>query len=140
VDSIKLARELGRRFYDHFGPQSTKLNIFLEVNIDGEGTKSGLTEAELADWVTQWKIAVVARESWTEALNVAGLMCIPAPDRADVAAPFKRLRELGERYADVIGPGLSMGMTQDFEAAVAEGATHVRIGTALFGERKRREL
>ena len=74
-------------------------------------------------------------------LDLAGLMCIPPfPENAEEARPyFARLRELRDRLAKQIGralPVLSMGMSHDFEAAIEEGATEVRVGTALFGTRE----
>ena len=74
-------------------------------------------------------------------LRLAGLMTIPppTPDAAQTRAWFRSLRELSdrarERHGDALGSALSMGMSDDFELAIEEGATHVRVGTALFGAR-----
>jgi hypothetical protein len=119
VDSLRLAEALSHR------AQNT-LPVLLQVNISGEGTKSGLSTAELPKALEE--VARLPR------LEVKGLMTI-APlmnDPEEVRPIFRRLREL----RDSLGlEHLSMGMTDDFEVAVEEGATMVRIGRAIFGER-----
>ncbi len=110
------------------------LTGFIEVNLAGEPSKHGFGAADLA--VALRPLAALP------ALRIVGLMAIPPQEESDAAARawFRRLREL----RDALGalpewagwPGyLSMGMSDDFEAAIAEGATHVRVGTALFGPR-----
>lgn len=125
VDRLKIAGRLNAQRPDDLPP----LNVCLEVNIDCEPSKHGFAESELAD-VAQ-TVAALPR------LRLRGLMAIPAP-AADFAAQrqsFARLREWQERL-DMAGlDTLSMGMSDDLEAAIAEGATLVRIGTALFGPR-----
>lgn len=98
--------------------------LFVQVNTGREPQKAGCLPEE-AD-------ALVARARALD-LPVAGLMCIP-PEAEDPVPHFRALRAMAERNG--LG-GLSMGMSGDFEAAVAEGATHVRVGSALFGARPR---
>lgn len=97
-------------------------DLFVQVNTGREPQKAGCLPEE-AD-------ALVARARALD-LPVVGLMCIP-PEGEDPVPHFRALRELAARNGL---PGLSMGMSGDFEAAVAEGATHVRVGSAIFGER-----
>jgi PLP dependent protein len=127
VDRLKVAQRLSEQRPPELGP----LNICLQVNVSGEATKSGITEAELPELAR----AVAALPN----LRLRGLMAIPEPesDPAKQREPFARLRELAERLrADGIAVDtLSMGMSSDLEAAVAEGATIVRVGSAIFGAR-----
>lgn len=127
VDRLRIARRLSEQRPAALPP----LNICLQVNVSGEVSKSGLPPAEVVD---------VARQvAALPGLRLRGLMTIPAPE-GDFAAqrePFARLRQLQER---LLAEGLaldtlSMGMTDDLEAAIAEGATLVRVGTAIFGPR-----
>ena len=119
VDSLRLAETLSQR-------SQSKLPVLIEVNVSGEATKSGflLPEADEA----------VKRIGRLPNIEVGGLMTI-APwgsDAEEVRPIFRRLRQLG----DALGlRHLSMGMTDDFEVAIEEGATLVRIGRAIFGER-----
>jgi pyridoxal phosphate enzyme (YggS family) len=127
VDRLKVAQRLSEQRPPELGP----LNICLQVNISGEASKSGVTEAELPELAR----AVASLPN----LRLRGLMAIPEPedDPARQRAPFARLRALaGELRAQGIDVDtLSMGMSGDLEAAVAEGATIVRIGSAIFGAR-----
>ena len=139
VHSVELARELNQRASGitlegarAFVPGERRLSVLIEVNVGGEAQKSGCAPAALAD--------VVSALGDAEHLHLAGLMCVP-PHTEDPAAarPFFdelcRLRALhggAERL-----PELSMGMTADLEYAVQAGATLVRVGTAIFGERPR---
>jgi len=109
-------------------------NILLQVNLAREDTKSGAEAAALGDLARQ---ALAAR-----ALRLRGLMTIPPiPDDPDASRPwFRQLRELRDRLVASGLPAsalteLSMGMSQDFEVAIEEGATIVRVGTAIFGHR-----
>jgi len=109
------------------------LNVLLQVNVSGEASKSGIAPEEVAPLARS--VAVLPR------LRLRGLMAIPEPTH-DVAlqrARFRRLRELFERLrAEGLElDTLSMGMSDDMEAAVAEGATMLRIGTAIFGARSK---
>jgi len=130
IDRLKIARALDRAA----GELGRVLDGFLEVNLAGEGTKAGFPARDLASGVAP--IAELRN------LRVVGLMAIPPfPEDPEESRPwFRRLRELSEELAERPEwrgwPGkLSMGMSADFEVAVEEGATHVRVGTALFGER-----
>ncbi len=127
LDRLKVAERLAVQRPPHTPP----LNVCLQVNLAGESTKGGVTPAELP--------ALAAAVAALPRLALRGLMCIP-PEETDPArqrAWFARLRQL----RDQLNAGgarldtLSMGMSGDFEAAIAEGATIVRLGTALFGPR-----
>lgn len=129
VDSIELARELGKR-----APAGQPQAFLLAVNLGGEATKSG-TSGEGALALAE-ELAAIPGLSWR------GLMTMPPPaDDPEAARPvFRALAELRARLEDRLGRGLpllSMGMSDDFAVAIAEGATHVRIGTAIFGARPR---
>jgi hypothetical protein len=120
VDSIRLAQELSRR-------AEGKIPILLEVNISAEGSKYGFSEEELSQAIEQ--ISPLPN------LELRGLMTMApiAADPEEVRPFFRKLRQL----RDSLGLAhLSMGMTDDFEVAIEEGATIVRIGRAIFGERK----
>jgi uncharacterized pyridoxal phosphate-containing UPF0001 family protein len=110
-------------------------DCLLEVNVDLETTKGGIAETHLSQVLTQLSALTNIR--------LRGLMCIPAPPAGrDVRAPFAKLRELRDQvnqagaYREKLSE-LSMGMSADFEAAILEGATFVRVGSTLFGERAR---
>ena len=127
VDSVELAEELARRAGGVVQP------ILLAVNLGGEATKGGIT-ADAAPALAS-ALAAVAGTS------LDGLMTMPPPsDDPEASRPyFEGLRALRDRLADQLGrplPVLSMGMSHDFEVAIACGATHVRIGTAIFGTRE----
>ncbi len=124
VDRLKIAQRLSEQRPAGLAP----LNICLQVNVSGEDSKSGCTPADLPALAK----AVAALPN----LRLRGLMAIPEPteDRDTQEAAFASLRKLQED----LGLGLdtlSMGMSHDLEAAIAQGATWVRIGTALFGAR-----
>ena len=126
VDSEKLGLEIAKRIRSSGAPA---LPIFLEVNIDQESSKSGLPPQSVLNLVT--------RLNEHSELEQRGLMCIPAPNaEAELRRAFRKLRELGQSTGPwTRGLALSMGMSDDFELAIEEGATHVRIGTAIFGPR-----
>jgi PLP dependent protein len=119
VDSAKLARRL-----DEAGKP---LDVMLEVKLSGEDAKSGADPAELA--------ALLEAVRGCRNLRLAGLMTMPPwSEDPEAARPyFRRLREVAEAHGV---QGLSMGMSHDFEVAIEEGATCVRVGTAIFGSRK----
>ncbi len=130
VDDFDLAQRLDRALHD-LGADS-KMRVLLEVRVAAEETKSGVDAAELP--------ALAEKVTMLPRLELAGLMCIPPflEDAEKVRPYFRRLRELREELAKHLGralPVLSMGMSHDFEAAIEEGATEVRVGTALFGSR-----
>jgi PLP dependent protein len=119
VDREELARELAKRW----AARSEVLRVFLEVNVAGEGSKSGCRPEDAP--------ALAAAVRALPALALEGLMCIP-PAGEDPRPHFRRLRAL----RDALGVReLSMGMSGDFREAIAEGATFVRVGTAVFGAR-----
>jgi len=124
VDRLKIAERLSAQRPAGLPP----LNICLQVNVSGEDSKSGCAAAELP--------ALAAAVAALPNLRLRGLMAIPEPsdDPAVQRAAFARLRTLGEELGLPLDT-LSMGMSHDLEAAIAEGATWVRIGTALFGAR-----
>jgi len=131
VDSLALAEELQKQALK----QARSLPILLEVNVAGESSKFG--------WNPDRLLAELPQLNALNRLEVHGLMTIApyAVDPEQVRPIFRRLRELRDRCTDLLGaplPVLSMGMSGDLEVAIEEGATLVRVGTALFGERPRR--
>ena len=127
VDRLKVAERLSAQRPPNLPP----LNVCIQVNVSGEASKGGVTPHDLA----QLALAVARLPR----LSLRGLMAIPAPARGvdEQRKPFARLRELS-RQLDAQGLALdtlSMGMSDDLEAAVLEGATMVRVGTAIFGKR-----
>jgi pyridoxal phosphate enzyme (YggS family) len=127
VDGTALARRLNETGVERGKP----IRVLLQVDLAGEATKFGLPEAEL------FSTLEVLRG--LESLRVEGLMILPPYDEdPEKSRPyFQRLRELRDRAqaAGLLGGQLSMGMSHDFETAIEEGATLVRVGTAIFGER-----
>jgi len=118
VDSVDLARAISRRAVAH-------VDVLLEVNVGGEATKFGFTSEETPGALRE--IGTLSH------VRVRGLMTVAPPGGAESVRPvFRRLRELAERLSL---PELSMGMSGDYEVAVEEGATMVRVGSALFGPR-----
>jgi len=127
VERLKIAERLSRQ-----RPESAEpLNVCIEVNVDGEEKKSGVSPAELPT------LAIAIAE--LPRLRLRGLMCLPAirHDFDEQRKPFAALREMLEslRASGLTLDTLSMGMSADYAAAIHEGATIVRIGTALFGAR-----
>jgi len=127
IDRFSIARRLSDQRPFHAAP----LNLCIQVALIPEPTKGGIEPADLA--------GLAAEVAGLPRVRLRGLMCVPPP-QPDVAAEravFARLRTLleGLNAAGHQLDTLSMGMSGDFEAAIAEGATHVRIGTALFGSR-----
>lgn len=129
IDRLKIAERLSAQRDVHLAP----LNVCLQVNVSGEESKSGVAPGEVA--------ALAQAVADLPRLRLRGLMCIPEPtgDVTLLRARFALLREL---QVQLIASGLSldtlsMGMSHDIEPAVAEGATIVRVGTAIFGERAR---
>jgi pyridoxal phosphate enzyme (YggS family) len=128
VDSLRLAEEINKR-----AEQAAKrMPVLLEVNLAGEASKFGCAPERL--------LAELKDLNALPRLEIHGLMTVPpwSPEAEAVRPHFRRLRELKQQCEDILGallPHLSMGMTGDFEVAIEEGATIVRIGTAIFGER-----
>jgi len=127
VDREKVARRLSEQRPAGLPP----LNICLQVNISAEDSKSGLAPEQL--------LAVAQAVATMPGLRLRGLMAIPAPTEVvqEQQAAFRRLRLLAEqlRTHGLACDTLSMGMSADLDAAIAEGATMVRVGTAIFGQR-----
>ena len=125
VDREKIARRLSDQRPEHRAP----LNVLIQVNLDGEASKAGCEPNQVA--------ALAEQISQLPRLNLRGLMSIPAPNQTDPAAPHRALAQLlaplNEKYPQC--DCLSMGMSGDMEAAIVSGATHVRVGTAIFGPR-----
>jgi len=129
VDDVTLAKRLER------GAEQARrqLPVLIQVDLGKEATKFGLDEAHLFPTLEQLR--------GSKAVHVEGLMVLPplADDPEEARPYFRRLRELLEQARGqglVRGRTLSMGMSHDFEVAIQEGATQVRVGTAIFGERK----
>jgi PLP dependent protein len=120
LDRPALAEELAQR------RSGAPLEVYLEVNLGGEATKSGLPPEGIA--------SLLKRVESLQALKAVGLMCLPpfSPDAETSRPYFRKLRELALAHHLT---GLSMGTSQDFQVAIEEGATVVRVGTALFGPR-----
>jgi pyridoxal phosphate enzyme (YggS family) len=131
VDREKIALRLSQQR----PPQLAPLNICLQVNISGEASKSGMAPSEVLDVAR----AVVGLPG----LSLRGLMAIPEPtdDQQKQHAAFRQTRELlTQLQQELAAPQLdtlSMGMSADMEAAIEEGATIVRVGSAIFGQRER---
>ena len=128
VDSLALAEELQKQAQK----QAKTLKVLLEVNVSGESSKFG--------WVPDRLMESLGAINALQRLELHGLMTVApyATDAEKVRPVFRRLRELRDRCADRLGvplPVLSMGMSGDLEVAIEEGATIVRVGTALFGPR-----
>ena len=128
LDRAKIAARLSEARSPHVAP----LNVCLQVNLAGETTKGGVTPQELGTLARE--VAALPR------LRLRGLMCIP-PEETDIAQQRAWFQKLHRLYTQLNSGGagldtLSMGMSGDFEAAIEEGATIVRVGTALFGPRE----
>lgn len=129
IERFKIAERLSQQR----PPQLAPLNVCLQVNVSGEASKSGCTPEEAP--------ALAACIAALPNLRLRGLMCIPEPfdDLASQRRPFSQLREMYEKLqaSGIPLDTLSMGMSHDIEAAIAEGATIVRVGTAIFGDRNK---
>jgi pyridoxal phosphate enzyme (YggS family) len=130
LDSESTAKELGKRWLAL--KREEALPVFLEVNIDREKEKSGVSPDDAVK---------SAREiGAVPGLELRGLMCVPKAhgpgySNGHSESAFSRLRDLEQKCRPFTQGDLSMGMSGDFENAIAEGATHVRVGTSLFGPR-----
>jgi PLP dependent protein len=129
VEREKIARRLSEQRPADFAP----LNVLIEVNLSGEASKSGVAARDAA--------ALARTVAGLPRLRLRGLMAIPAPSR-DPAVQRARFREVRALFEQLRAQGLdldtlSMGMSDDMEAAIAEGATMVRVGTAIFGAREK---
>jgi pyridoxal phosphate enzyme (YggS family) len=129
VDSLPLAQEINKRADE----AAKTMPVLLEVNLAGEASKFGYQPEQL--------LAELNKINSLPRIEIHGLMTVPpwSPDAENSRPHFRRLRELKTQCEEILGaplPHLSMGMSGDFEVAIEEGATIVRIGTALFGARK----
>jgi len=128
IDRAKIAARLA----EARGPGRSELQVCIQVNVSGEATKGGVAPSDAAQLAEQ--LAMLPR------LKLRGLMAVPEPtsDEALQRRRFGQLRELRDRLNrnGFAMDTLSMGMSADLEAAIAEGATLVRVGTAIFGERR----
>lgn len=131
IDSLRLAERLERTAPDEAGP----LKVLMQVNVSGESSKAGIEPADARE--------VLGAMVEMNALDVVGLMTMApfSEDPGVLRATFGGLRELQEQLRATVpayrGTELSMGMSNDYEIAVQEGSTIVRVGSALFGERLR---
>ena len=124
------SEKVARRLSEQRPVQLPALNVLIQVNVSAEGTKSGVAPAE----VERLAQAVSAMPR----LRLRGLMAIPAPG-ADRSA-YRQMKQLYDSLQSGFGfDTLSMGMSDDLDAALEEGATMVRVGTAIFGERKKQQ-
>jgi PLP dependent protein len=128
VDRLKIAQRLSEQRDVHLPP----LNVCVQVNVSGEASKSGVAPGDVP--------ALLAAVATLPQLKLRGLMCIPEPtdDVARARARFAQLRQLRDEANAAQGLSmdvLSMGMSDDMEWAIAEGATLVRVGSAIFGSR-----
>jgi hypothetical protein len=128
IDSLELARDVDRIATE----AGTFPQALLEVNVAGEATKFGFAPAKLREQMDE----LLAQER----LQIQGLMCIPPPgprpeDSRGYFVTLRELRDALQTEARVPLPQLSMGMSGDYAVAIEEGATLVRVGTAIFGER-----
>ena len=131
VDRFEIADRLQYLLTEHWPER--RLDVLLEINVANEPQKAGALPEEDASELLEHALA-------SDRLSVRGLMAIPpwAEDPEASRPWFRKLRELRDRLQDEKGhplPELSMGMSHDFEIAIAEGATMVRVGTAIFGQR-----
>jgi pyridoxal phosphate enzyme (YggS family) len=128
VDGLPLAERL-----DRAAGEGRRLPVLLEVRLDMVGAKSGCLQEEVPKLAEG--LLLLPRLEWRGLMTVAPMV----EDPEDARPAFRRLRELRDRLADRLDwplPELSMGMSHDFEVAIEEGATQVRIGTAIFGARR----
>ncbi len=125
LNSEKLAKEIAKQW--SLANRQDRLPVFIEVNLDHEANKSGIPCTQVTEFTEQI-------HSIPE-LDLQGLMCIPLSNE-DPRTRFALLRELEWKARPISKGKLSMGMSKDFKIALQEGATHIRIGTALFGSRQ----
>jgi PLP dependent protein len=143
LDRSKIAQRLSRRLVENGRAETAPLTVFIEVNLSGEASKSGL---DCSDWeaLAEQRQALQRLAEFVQqmpGLAPLGLMTM-APWQVEdevVRSVFRRTRQLADWLQDAVQDGewtgLSMGMTDDFEIAIEEGATHVRVGRAIFGPR-----
>ncbi len=130
VDSLKLAREISKRAQT----EARDIEVLIELNLGSEATKTGIESAKAEE--------LIRSVAGLENIKVCGLMTMPPffADPEDSRPFYRQLRQIRDELQNVLGSEvdlsrLSMGMSHDYEVAIAEGATLVRVGTAIFGER-----
>ena len=123
LDSLRLAKALNR----HAELAERALPCFVQVNVSGEDSKFGLRPPLVDEFMAQLRDL--------EHLRLIGLMTLASPNVRRVREEFRLLRSIRSRFVHLGCQYLSMGMSGDFEIAIEEGATHVRVGSALFGPR-----
>ncbi|KAB2878262.1 YggS family pyridoxal phosphate-dependent enzyme [bacterium] len=136
VDSLRLAAEIDRRSYT----KDKIMPVLIQVNTSREKPKYGIDPDDTLELVKQ--VSELKNLKIKGLMTIGALTAATANDTVKIRSYFKKLRELKEFIADQNIPNvdmhcLSMGMSNDFEIAIEEGATHLRIGTAIFGKRKR---
>jgi pyridoxal phosphate enzyme (YggS family) len=143
LDRAKVARRLSQRLLENGRAETNPLPVFIEVNLSGEASKSGL---DCSDWETVAEQRQALRQLAGLVLELPGLVPLGlmtmAPwqvEENEIRLVFRRARQLSQWLQDAETEGhwsgLSMGMTDDFEIAIEEGATHLRVGRAIFGPR-----
>ncbi|UCG23859.1 MAG: YggS family pyridoxal phosphate-dependent enzyme [Chloroflexota bacterium] len=143
LDRTKIANRLSRRLVENGRSESKPLPVFVEVNLSGEASKSGL---DCRDWEASGEQKQALQQMARLVIDLPGLVPLGlmtmAPWLAEedvIRSVFRRMRELAQWLQDAEPDGqwskLSMGMTDDFEIAIEEGATHIRVGRAIFGPR-----
>jgi len=123
LDSLRLARMLNRLAKE----ADRILPCFIQVNVSKEDSKFGLLPETIHEFVESM--------DELEFIKIKGLMTLASPDVRKVREEFQLLRSIRTKHKRFIGPALSMGMSGDYEIAIEEGATHIRVGSALFGPR-----
>ena len=144
LDLLNISNRLSRRLEENGNASTRHLPTFLELNVSGEMSKSGVNATDWESSATQRQEIRTFGETVARlpGLSLQGVMTM-APWEAEpdfIRTVFKRTRRLAEWLQEEMGLerplALSMGMTDDYQLAIAEGATHVRIGRAIFGERQ----
>jgi len=123
LDSLRLARALNRLSEE----ADRILPCFLQVNVSGEASKFGLAPKDIELFLTEM--------DHFSSIRIVGLMTLASPNIQKVRGEFQLLRRIRSQYKQLADTGLSMGMSGDYEIAIEEGATHIRVGSALFGPR-----
>ena len=144
LDRAKIASRLSRRLVENGRSETKPLPVFVEVNLSGEATKSGL---DCTNWETSDEQKQALQQMARQVVDLPGLvpqgLMTMAPWQVEedvIRSVFRRMRALARWLQDAEPDGqwsnLSMGMTDDFEIAIEEGATHIRVGRAIFGPRR----
>ena len=127
VDSLKLLKEVEKQAT----VLAKKIYVYLQINLDGELSKAGFLPSQLPQFFCSSEWSLLKKSEW---IQVIGWMTIPNPDLAAHLA-FQQMKEISKAYQNEVGTKLSMGMSDDYVEAIREGATSLRIGSAIFGPR-----